>query len=472
MNYEHESVELLTLCLKHIPRLNKHNIVDAGFIWTEPHSMRLIVKLKFKQDVNGVTIQQKKEVNFQIQWRQCSDCNREFTNQTWKAVVQVRQRVDHKRTFFYLEQLILKANAQKKTIDIQVVKDGMDFFFAERTYAHQFAEWLSGVVPQKLSKSRKLISMDNHSNVSSDQMTLRCDIVPLCRGDLVVCTGIKGSGAGLAGSLALVHRVTSVVQLLDPSTLRMVDLTADKVWKSPMTPIVTASALTEFVVLDVELLDHHHGSTTVALTGAAARFKLAEIEVAKASDMGVVDTTFRVQSHLGGMLQAGDTVLGYDLRSVNCNDIDISHLKGDLPDVVLVKKGHTAKEGGKKGKRMKLQSLHQGEAQEAKSGSRKGQPKDERNMDSGAEEYEQFIDELESDETLRQELGLLDINDDTEKSEHDIDVCVEYKGGKADQTRDAEVVTRLDKEALQKVLEESDLHEEGYTMVEKESELA
>jgi hypothetical protein len=48
----------------------------------------------------------------------------------------------------------------------------------------------------------------------------RCDIVPLCRGDLVIGSNSqKGSSSKLAGALAIVHKVTSVVQLIDPTTL-------------------------------------------------------------------------------------------------------------------------------------------------------------------------------------------------------------------------------------------------------------
>ena len=39
-------------------------------------------------------------------------------------------------------------------------------------------------------------------------------------------------------------------------------------------------------------------------------FKLAEVEVAKASDFGVNDTTYRCLTHLGAVLQPGDSVLG------------------------------------------------------------------------------------------------------------------------------------------------------------------
>jgi nonsense-mediated mRNA decay protein 3 len=43
----------------------------------------------------------------------CQGCARLAANSDqWVACVQVRQHVDHKRTFFLLEQLILKHNAQ------------------------------------------------------------------------------------------------------------------------------------------------------------------------------------------------------------------------------------------------------------------------------------------------------------------------------------------------------------------------
>lgn len=38
-----ESRELLTLCLNRLKGLNKVKLIDAGFIWTEPHSKRIKV---------------------------------------------------------------------------------------------------------------------------------------------------------------------------------------------------------------------------------------------------------------------------------------------------------------------------------------------------------------------------------------------------------------------------------------------
>ena len=49
-----ESKELLTFCIKRIKGLNKVKLVDAGFIWTEPHSKRLKTKLTIQKEVlNG-----------------------------------------------------------------------------------------------------------------------------------------------------------------------------------------------------------------------------------------------------------------------------------------------------------------------------------------------------------------------------------------------------------------------------------
>ena len=46
-----ESRELLGLCLKKLKGLNKVRLVDASFIWTEPHSKRLKVKLTVQKEV-------------------------------------------------------------------------------------------------------------------------------------------------------------------------------------------------------------------------------------------------------------------------------------------------------------------------------------------------------------------------------------------------------------------------------------
>ncbi len=107
-----ESRELLTVCLKRIKGLNKEvnqicfyisfelmiyiqvRLIDAGFIWTEPHSKRIKVKLTVQKEVaQGAVLQQTFIVEFTIFNQICDGCQRIEAKDYWKALVQVRQRV-------------------------------------------------------------------------------------------------------------------------------------------------------------------------------------------------------------------------------------------------------------------------------------------------------------------------------------------------------------------------------------------
>lgn len=76
-------------------------------------------------------------------------CAREFTPHKWVAVVQLRQKVPHKRTFYFLEQLILKHKAQKDCINIKDRPDGLDFYFNHKSHANKFLEFVNSVAPLK-----------------------------------------------------------------------------------------------------------------------------------------------------------------------------------------------------------------------------------------------------------------------------------------------------------------------------------
>ena len=64
--------------------------------------------------------------------------------------MQVRQRVAHKRTFYYLEQLLLKHNAHSDCLNIVTFRDGMDFYFTEKQKAVRFIDFLESHVPTKV----------------------------------------------------------------------------------------------------------------------------------------------------------------------------------------------------------------------------------------------------------------------------------------------------------------------------------
>ena len=56
VNVALESAELLTLCLRNIKGLKRVKLLDASFIWTEPHSRRIKVKVTVQKEVQQNTM--------------------------------------------------------------------------------------------------------------------------------------------------------------------------------------------------------------------------------------------------------------------------------------------------------------------------------------------------------------------------------------------------------------------------------
>ncbi|KAH8071626.1 amine dehydrogenase [Aureococcus anophagefferens] len=187
---ELESRELMALCLKRVKGLKRVKVADAAWIWTEPHSMRLKVELTVQKEVdNGAIMQQPLLCEFVVRNQQCGDCQAAFASMAWTASVQVRQRVDHKRTFFYLEQVILKKHAQAAAVKIEQFRDGLDFFFKAKNDAVRFVNFLNDCVPTKVKDTKKLVSADTHSNLFNHQYTSLVELAPACKDDLVLLGG-------------------------------------------------------------------------------------------------------------------------------------------------------------------------------------------------------------------------------------------------------------------------------------------
>lgn len=373
---EMESPQLLSICLKHIPSLvhtpsagsAKLHIVDAIWVWTEPHSMRLKVRVTIRTELENIQLQQRVMVEFQIRWRQCPDCNREFTSRTWAAIVQLRQKRDAGKKGLAALEMALKKNDQdirKHVLQIDSSRYGLDFYFLTLAQAQHFAGFLQRLAPLKIKTSQKLVSTDNHSNTAHIKHTVTADMVPLCRDDLILVG--KGSRTPLAGRLGLVLKVTSNISVVDASPQRTprvetTDLSAETYYKAggdKTFPILqTAERMIRWVVLDVELMDEnddnnlHEGSKTKGVS----KYAMANALVARESDMGKNDMTYDCVTHLGHLIQPGDTVLGYDLESTSASlstsselgvvDLEeVLHSNVVLPDVVLVKKVPPSKNG-------------------------------------------------------------------------------------------------------------------------------
>ena len=133
-----ESRELMALCLKKLKSgLSGVRLVDASFLWTEPHSKRLKVKLVVQGEVAegaGVVMQQTVPVEFVVQGQMCDECRRVEAKDTWNASVQVRQKTQQRKTLYYLEQLLIKYQATREVSSIKLVHgESFSCFFVSET---------------------------------------------------------------------------------------------------------------------------------------------------------------------------------------------------------------------------------------------------------------------------------------------------------------------------------------------------
>ncbi|PWN22497.1 NMD3-domain-containing protein [Microstroma glucosiphilum] len=400
-----ESRELLAICLKKLRGLNKVRLIDAGFIWTEPHSKRLRVKLTVQKEVLVNTIlQQVFEVEYVVQYGQCPDCTRLAAKNTWKAQVQVRQKVPHKRTFLYLEQLILKHNAHKDTINISEKKDGLDFYFVQRSHAVKMCEFLASVVPIRVTASSSVISMDIHSSTSNNKFTYSVEIAPICKDDLVCLPKSTAKALGQLPQVVLCSRITNSIRFLDPSTLHYADIPAEKYFRDPIQPLCAIPELVEFLVLDIE---------PTGQTSANGKFMTADAQVSpmNATTFGQADAVFHTRTHLGNLLQPGDIAMGYHLGLANFNSEIWDSIPAErLPDVVLVKKSYPDSKKRSKNRAWRLKSIAKEAATDdtkAEGGGR-GALGRKGGLDGQKVEaaYEWFLRELEEDEEMRSGVNL------------------------------------------------------------------
>ncbi|KAI0703493.1 NMD3-domain-containing protein [Cytidiella melzeri] len=412
-----ESQELLAICLKKLKGLNRVRMTDAHFIWTEPHSKRLRVSMTIQKEVLTATVlEQVFEIEYLVQHGQCPDCAKLAAKNTWKALVQVRQKVSHKRTFLYLEQLILKHGAQKDTISVKEVRDGLDFFYSSRSHAIKMVEFLQSVVPIRSKASEQLLSSDTHSNTANFKYTYSVEIIPICKDDLVCIPLKQARQLSNINPLTLCSRVGNTLHLLDPSTLQVCEITSPIYWRNPFESLATVTDLVEFTVLDIEPSGATRGKwvsadAQVALSGA---FRSSGLQ---GEDDGMMDyensslanQIFHTRTHLGAILQPGDSALGFFLSNANFNSDDFAALPSHrIPDIVLVKKSYPNRRKKNRTRAWKLRSIGKEEGEEGETGGGRGVVgrMGGRDQKKVQEDYELFLRELEEDEELRGTVNL------------------------------------------------------------------
>ncbi|XP_063243465.1 60S ribosomal export protein NMD3 [Bacillus rossius redtenbacheri] len=387
-----ESRELLALCLQKLKGLNRVKLVDASFVWTEPHSKRIKVKLTVHGEVlAGTILQQVFVVEYTINHQMCEDCHRTEAQDYWRASVQVRQKSENKKTFYYLEQLILKHKAHDRTLGIKPIHEGLDFFYSTEAYARKMVDFLVSVLPCRFQHSKKLVSHDIHSNIYNYKFSYSVEIVPLSK-DSVVCLPQKLTRQlGGISPLCLVYRVSNAVHLIDPASAQIAEVSGTVFWRNPFSSICNPKQLTEYVVMDLEPIKDKDRKLFPGQGAISSKHVLADVWVVKASELGITENTVHSRTHLGHILKPGDSVLGYALGDSNVNDPSFERLDAArVPDVLLVKKHYGDRPARRRKRAWKLKHLAD----------------DRGSLNSANNDYQEFLDDLEEDPALRQNVNI------------------------------------------------------------------
>ncbi|CAK9294298.1 unnamed protein product [Gordionus sp. m RMFG-2023] len=341
-----ESKELLSICLKKLKGLNHVRLIDAVFIWTEPHSKRIKIKLTIQKEVNGGAIlQQSLPIEFIVMNQMCDDCHKREAKDFWKAVVQIRQKADNKKTFYYLEQLLLKHNVTSHILNIKQEHGGLDFYFSTKDDAKKFAAFIENVIPCRQKYSQRLISHDIHSNIFNYKSTFSLELIPVSKDSLVCFSGKLASSLGLPNRnrIAICCKLTKSAHFVDPLSGQTFEINATQYSNMGESilgfeVLCSANKLGRFVVMEIE--EDRAANQNASQVEDKYQFSMAACWVTKDTDQATFGSeTYFCRTHLGNILKPGDFVLGLHLPSCNLNNKYLEEMKeSDVPEVLLVKK--------------------------------------------------------------------------------------------------------------------------------------
>ena len=464
---ERESADMMKLCLSRIKSYDKKiKIIDSNFIYTEPHSKVIKIKITIQKEIEKNILSQDLIIEFKEKWNLCRDCQKLQTPHTWASCVQIRQRVPHKKTMLYLEQIILKNKMQKSSLYFEEANDGFDFFFSTRRAGEIFSNWIATVVPSKIIYKKKYISL------STSTFTYLVDVANVAKYDLFLLDKESYKKLGGIGPLLICTRLSSRTIFEDPRTFNHLYLDGNTFFKYKFNKFCNSNQLTEFLVLDVyEEIDYNFGSMnnnknsgkndkkkkkgkkkknrknkdesdseeekeennnineiseedTISLSTnyeKGVKDKEKKIEEEKEHILKCRKTFIKlirnnnekdkgeiieIKSHLAEVIKPGDIYLGYDLRTINLDSENSAYLEANinkLPDVILARKKINVDVKDKKLKRLF-------------EGKNKKENKEEKN------DMMEFFEEINDEKDLKDNIinENLDENNNNEKKNDDI----------------------------------------------------
>lgn len=297
------SKDLLIFLLSRNKSIKKLNIIDSNWVYTEQTSKKIKIEILILED----GIEQTCVIEYSVRNKQCSECMRAEAKQYWKALVQVRQKPHHKRTFLHLEQLILSHRAHLGTSNIKERKDGIDFYFLDRAGALKLVDFLGGFYGIRIQNSHQLISEDVRNNTANKKFTFSVELLPFCKDDLVL---VESKALGL-GNFALVTKVGNSVMFTDPQNGKIARLTSKQYFgnESQYKIVVRSDRFRQYRVIYCRALQNQMYEATIT-----------EDDI----------VFYEVTTHL--KIKDDDIVMGYNLINANLTtEINMSN------DVLLVR---------------------------------------------------------------------------------------------------------------------------------------
>jgi len=422
LHYERESPQLLTMLLKKVKGLKQVKLVDANFVYTESHSRRIKIKITIQKEIHdGTVLQNDILLEFSENYQQCDDCRKSYTPHIWTAAVQVRQKVGHKRTFLYLEQLILKNRVHDKCIKVSEKDDGLDFYFKNKSAANSLMNFIQGMIPVRSKEAKKLISHDTHTSVYNYKYSISCEIAPVCRDDLCILPNKLSNLLGGIGPLVLCYKVSQHIHVVDIMTMETQQMDSCLYYQHMFQGFMTRKQLTEFIVIDIDTPEFDPNETKAI---RREHFKCVQVELRRVSDIGKNENSYLVHTHLGEVLNYNDSVLCYDLENSNFSEEVIERLykmKKDAPDVVVVKKHYPRVRKKNRKRYWKLDRIpmkdetnmdvEEDEEQKTAKVTRRNRKtkkskKKQKNEYDEQKEFEEFLRDLEEDPEMRSSINM------------------------------------------------------------------
>lgn len=365
---ELDSPELLQLCIKRLSGMKDKRVKDAKFLFTEPHSRRIRISLTLEQDsINDSVLRQTIIPTFVVNLMQCPSCCENATPRDhWIAKVQLRQSAKSKRTIFWIEQQILSHNAHAGASTIQKKHDGIDFHFNDKAAASRFVNYLKTITPAQVVESSKIMGEDVQCGTVDLRFSYSVRIPPINRQDMIILPKFLVSSTGNKSHVAICRKMAKNIRLVDPLSGNNITVDAATYWKNPFDPALTTEHLRRFIVLSIDVIDGNY----------------ADVEL---TDEETYQDRILTKTHLGNVLVENELCLAYDLRvSVVSDKAEEVFKKYGIPEVIVV--GRTKSETRRK------RAWHVKELA----------PYD----DDVHEEFEEFLDELEEDPELRQDIKI------------------------------------------------------------------